>query len=148
MILCILFCRSLFVLLFFFFWPLCCLSFFNLRILITPLVCSNSSFYIVLNSLMFIIIKEKRRLKQDKRFLIIGLCIFFFIDSLFFKQFLPLIDIRCTKELKSRRGIRDKWKCCIAILYKELVYLQWCITLFCYQWSIISTLINCLIGQV
>jgi hypothetical protein len=26
----------------FFFWPLCCLSFFDLRILITPLVSSNS----------------------------------------------------------------------------------------------------------
>jgi hypothetical protein len=33
----------LFVLLFFFFWPLCCLSFFDLRIQITPLVSSNSS---------------------------------------------------------------------------------------------------------
>ena len=31
------FCRSLFVILFFFFWPLCCLSFFDLRILITSL---------------------------------------------------------------------------------------------------------------
>jgi hypothetical protein len=30
--------------LFFFFWPLCCLFFFYLRILITPLVSSNSSF--------------------------------------------------------------------------------------------------------
>jgi hypothetical protein len=37
------FCRSLVVLLSFFFWPLCCLSFFDLRILITPLVSSNSS---------------------------------------------------------------------------------------------------------
>jgi hypothetical protein len=27
-------------------WPLCCLFFFNLRILITPLVSSNSSYYI------------------------------------------------------------------------------------------------------
>ena len=35
------FCRSLFVLLYF--WPLCCLSFFDLRILITLLVSSNSS---------------------------------------------------------------------------------------------------------
>ena len=34
-------CRSLFVLLTFFVWPLCCLS-FDLRILITPLVSSNS----------------------------------------------------------------------------------------------------------
>ena len=30
-------CRSLFVLLYFFFWPLCCLSFFDLRIMITSL---------------------------------------------------------------------------------------------------------------
>ena len=41
------FCRSLFVLLSFFFWPLWCLSLFDLRILINPLVSSNSS-YIVL----------------------------------------------------------------------------------------------------
>jgi hypothetical protein len=32
------FCISLFVLLSFFFWPLYCLSFFNLRLLMTPLV--------------------------------------------------------------------------------------------------------------
>ena len=32
------FCRLLFVLLYFFFWPLCCLFFFDIRILITPLV--------------------------------------------------------------------------------------------------------------
>jgi hypothetical protein len=38
------FCKSLFGLLSFFFWPLCCLS-FDLRILITPLVSSNSSIY-------------------------------------------------------------------------------------------------------
>ena len=37
------FCRSLLVLLSFYFWPLCCLSFFDLRFLITPLVSSNSS---------------------------------------------------------------------------------------------------------
>jgi hypothetical protein len=36
-------CRSLFVLLYFFFWRLCCLFFFHIRILITPLVSSNSS---------------------------------------------------------------------------------------------------------
>ena len=40
---CVMFCRSLFVLSSFFFWPLCCLSFFDLLILITPLVTSNSS---------------------------------------------------------------------------------------------------------
>ena len=38
------FCRPLFVLLFIFFWPLCCLFFFSIRILITPLVSSNSSY--------------------------------------------------------------------------------------------------------
>ena len=32
-----------FVLFYFFFWPLCCLFFFDIRILITPLVSSNSS---------------------------------------------------------------------------------------------------------
>ena len=34
---CVMFCRSLFVLWFCFFWPLCCLFFIDLRILITPL---------------------------------------------------------------------------------------------------------------
>ena len=37
------FCRLLFVLFYFFFWPLCCLFLFDIRILITPLVSSNSS---------------------------------------------------------------------------------------------------------
>jgi hypothetical protein len=37
------FCRSLFVLVFFFFWPLCCLFFFDIQFLIAPLVSSNSS---------------------------------------------------------------------------------------------------------
>jgi hypothetical protein len=37
------FCRSLFVLLSLFFWPLCCVFFFELRILITHLTSSNSS---------------------------------------------------------------------------------------------------------
>jgi hypothetical protein len=38
------FCRSLFVLLSFSLWPLCCLFFFDLRILITPWVSSESSY--------------------------------------------------------------------------------------------------------
>ena len=42
LVLCGMFCRPLFVLLLFFSWPLCCLSFFDLWILITPLVSSNS----------------------------------------------------------------------------------------------------------
>ena len=40
------FCRSLFVLFSFFTWPLCCLFFFDLRILITPLVSWNYSYRI------------------------------------------------------------------------------------------------------
>jgi hypothetical protein len=39
------FCRSLFVILYFFFWSWCCLFFFDLRILITALVSSNSSYH-------------------------------------------------------------------------------------------------------
>ena len=38
------FCKSLFVPLCFFFWQLCCLFFFDLRILIIPLVSSNYSY--------------------------------------------------------------------------------------------------------
>ena len=38
------FCRWLFVLLYFFFWPLFCLLFFDMQSLITPLVSSNSSY--------------------------------------------------------------------------------------------------------
>ena len=42
LVLCV-FCRSLFVLLYFLLWPLCCLFIFDIRIPITPLVSSNSS---------------------------------------------------------------------------------------------------------
>jgi hypothetical protein len=38
------FCRSLDVL---FFWPLCCLFFFDIRILITPVVSSKSSYQVL-----------------------------------------------------------------------------------------------------
>jgi hypothetical protein len=41
---CVMFWRSFFVLLYFFFWPLCCLIFY-LRLLIAPLVSSNCSCY-------------------------------------------------------------------------------------------------------
>ena len=41
------FCRSLFVLIYFFFGPLCCLFFFDIRFLITSLVSSNSSFTVL-----------------------------------------------------------------------------------------------------
>ena len=46
LVLCVMCCRSLFVFLSFFICPLCCLS-FDLRILITPLVSSNSSILIM-----------------------------------------------------------------------------------------------------
>ena len=42
------FCRSLLVFLYFFPWLLCCLFFFDLRILIIPLVPSNSSYELLL----------------------------------------------------------------------------------------------------
>jgi hypothetical protein len=35
LVICVFYCRSLFVLLYFFFWPLCCLFFFDVWILIT-----------------------------------------------------------------------------------------------------------------
>jgi hypothetical protein len=39
------FCKSLFVLVYSFIWPLCCLFFFDIQIMIAPLVSSNSSYY-------------------------------------------------------------------------------------------------------
>ena len=45
-------CKSLFVLLYFIFWPLCCLS-FNLQLLIIPLVSSNFSWLITNNLIMW-----------------------------------------------------------------------------------------------
>ena len=50
------FCRSLFVLSYFFFWPLCCLFIFDLRILIiTPLVSSDSSYLYVSKITIYIV---------------------------------------------------------------------------------------------
>jgi hypothetical protein len=46
LILCAMLCRSLFVLLSFFLWPMCCLS-FELLILITHLVSSSSSYLVL-----------------------------------------------------------------------------------------------------
>ena len=43
LVLCVLFCRSLFAILSFFFWPLYCLSFFDVRNMITPSVSSKCS---------------------------------------------------------------------------------------------------------
>ena len=67
-------CRSLFVLLYFFFWPLSCLFFFDIRILITPLVSSNSSyilkmfFFCIINICMFTDIRKKTKQKQPPRY--------------------------------------------------------------------------------
>jgi hypothetical protein len=48
------FCRSLFVLLCFFFSPLCCLLFFDIRILITLLVSLNTSYlFSILSNILF-----------------------------------------------------------------------------------------------
>jgi hypothetical protein len=47
LVFCVIFCRSLFVLLSFFIWPLYCISFFDIQILITPLVYSNFSRQVV-----------------------------------------------------------------------------------------------------
>jgi hypothetical protein len=44
LVFCVMFCISLFVLLYF--WPMCCLSCFSLRILVTPLVSSKEDLYI------------------------------------------------------------------------------------------------------
>ena len=41
LVFCVMFCRSLFVLLSFFPWPLYCLPFFDVRLLVTPLTYSN-----------------------------------------------------------------------------------------------------------
>jgi len=52
---CVLFCRSLFILLSFFIWPLCCLPFFDLWILTTPLVSSNT-FSMCVERLLFLLV--------------------------------------------------------------------------------------------
>ena len=53
LVLCVMFCRSLFVLFSFFVWSLCCLFFFDLRNLITTLVSSNSSCSFFLFAIVF-----------------------------------------------------------------------------------------------
>jgi hypothetical protein len=53
------FCTSLFVLLYFFFWPLCCLCFFDLWILITLLLSLNSSYTILTRATRWVPLVEK-----------------------------------------------------------------------------------------
>jgi hypothetical protein len=85
------FCRSLFVLLYFFFLPLCCLFFFVIRILITPLVsfghcvvCSSSiyGFWLPLWYLLAIVLSVLLRYTDsDYPFGIFWpLCCLFFFD--------------------------------------------------------------------
>ena len=59
LVLCIVFCKSLFVLFSSFFWPLCFQSFFNLQLLITILISSNFSYLMtrVYNTGMCLFIK-------------------------------------------------------------------------------------------
>jgi len=73
------FCRSLFVLLSFFFWPLCCLFFFNIRIMITPLVSSNTSYTTIHHRNLKIRLKEIihnrfffKHGKQRYKFIVLG----------------------------------------------------------------------------
>jgi hypothetical protein len=51
------FCRSLFVLFCFFFWPLCRLL-FDLQILITPLVSSNSSVFLLFTASDYLLVSS------------------------------------------------------------------------------------------
>ena len=67
------FCRPLFVLLSFFFLPSCCLS-FDLRILITPLVSSNSSCTNILCLGLFEIPKYLALAVQTDRQRVQGIC--------------------------------------------------------------------------
>ena len=66
----------MFVLLYFFFWPLCCLFFFDIRILITPLVSSNSSCPFVLFLLAIVLSVLLRYTDSDYHFGIFKLFLF------------------------------------------------------------------------
>jgi hypothetical protein len=59
------FCRSLLILFSFFFWPLCCLFLFDIRILITPMVSSNFSLKGVSRSRTFKDSQKKANEKTD-----------------------------------------------------------------------------------
>ena len=66
LILCVMFCRSLFVLLSFFIWPLCCLS-FDLRILITPWYLQTLLTLTFVNFLSLLLQITWYYLQEDKR---------------------------------------------------------------------------------
>ena len=58
------FCRSLLILFSFFFWPLCCLFLFDIRILITPMVSSNFSLKGVSRSVHSRTVRRKQTKRQ------------------------------------------------------------------------------------
>ena len=59
------FCRLLFDILYFFFWPLCCLFFLDIQILITPLISSSSSYNIFLISFTFSVVGHDKLLISE-----------------------------------------------------------------------------------
>jgi hypothetical protein len=72
----------------FFLWPLCCLSFFDLQILINPLVFSNSSYITIPYTLLESSIKEliqrwfsKKKEEQRYQYLVIGRDKSYFVKS-------------------------------------------------------------------
>ena len=76
LVVCVIFCRSLFVLLPFIVWPLCCLFVFDLRILITALVSSITTKAVISNpvpdgmySIQHYVIKFVSHLRQVGGFL-------------------------------------------------------------------------------
>jgi len=66
------FCRSLFVLLYFFFWRLSCLFFFDIRILIAPLISLNSSY--ILHQKLFVVVREDLASREVKNWPAIRQC--------------------------------------------------------------------------
>ena len=90
------FCRSLFVLLYFFFWPLCCLFFFDIRILVAHLVSSNSSsvrlclqLFVRTSCLIFFICACLRIVVSN------SYCVVFFVLCTLCCQFLLIVHFYC-----------------------------------------------------
>ena len=90
------FCRSLFVHLYFFFWPLCRLFFFDIRIMVTHLVSSNSSCFV--DSI------------DEYTFSLTCFVIRYSMD--FAEGFLPISDPKSASQV-----------CCLTIVYKQVTRL-------------------------
>jgi len=60
LVLCVCLVDRCFFLLSFFFWPLCCLFFFDIQILITPLVSSNFSLHLINNLVISHLISDDK----------------------------------------------------------------------------------------